>query len=111
MKRITKMLDEKMPLEKAEPFIKAWGQEGIGFGSAFPQMAETMYRNSRGNIDSNDWAEMRQHGIAISENPAIISFEEQEDIVLCTTAAYASEYLPELLSPLDLYKYLPKEEA
>ena len=76
MKRMNKALDEKMPLDKAEPLMKAFGQESVGFGIAFPQMTETLYRNSRENIDPNDWAEMRQQGIAISENPAIISFEE-----------------------------------
>ena len=104
--KIMKVADEKVPLKKAEPNIKWFGLEGIGFGSSFPELTEKMYRNTFEKIDRDSWIEARKHGLAISEEPTIISLEEQEEIVLQMVAGYASEYYPELLDPLDLRGYL-----
>jgi len=108
--KIMKIADKKVPLEKAEPSIKWFGLEGIGFGSSFPELTEKMYRNSYENIDIDVWAKHRAHGLAIPEKPTIISLEEQEEIVLQMVAAYTSEYYPELLDPLDLRGYIDTEE-
>lgn len=104
--KIMKVADEKVPLEKAEPVIKKFQLEGIGFGSSFPELTEKMYRNAFENIDMDAWADARAHGLAISEKPTIISLKEQEEIVLQMVAAYTAEYYPELLDPLDLRDYI-----
>jgi len=78
--KIMKAADEEVSLEKAEPSIKLFGLEGIGFGSSYIELTENMYRNTYENIDMNAWADARAHGLAISEKPTIISLEEQEEI-------------------------------
>ncbi len=98
-KKVMRACDEKVPLEKAEPLIKAFQSEGIGFGISFPELTEKMYRNALENIDTDAWANARAHGLAIPEKPTTISLEEQEEIVLEMVAAYTSEYYPELLDP------------
>jgi len=107
--RIMRVADEKVPLEKAELSIKLFGLEGVGFGISFPELTEKMYRNSYENIDMDMWSKHRAHGLAIPEKPTIISLEEQEKTVVQMVAAYASEYYPELLDPLDLRGYLDAE--
>lgn len=101
-----KAADEKVPLKDAEPLIKSYQLEGIGFGSAFPELTEKLYRNTFEKVDRDSWVEARKYGLAISEEPTIISLEEQEEIVLQMVAGYASEYYPELLDLLDLREYL-----
>jgi hypothetical protein len=104
--KIMKVADEKVPLEKAEPVIKLFAVESIGFGSSFPELTEKMYRNSFENIDMDEWADARAHGLTISEEPSMLSLEEQEEIILQMVASYVSEYYPELLDSLDLKDYL-----
>ncbi|HEX74043.1 MAG TPA: hypothetical protein G4N93_02720 [Dehalococcoidia bacterium] len=104
--KIMKIADEKVPLEKAEPSIKWFGLEGIGFGSSFPELTEKMYKNSYEDIDMDVWAKHRAHGLVIPEEPTPISLEEQEKIVLQIVAAYASKCYPELLDALDLRGYV-----
>ncbi len=104
--RIMRVADEKVPLEKAEPSIKLFGLEGVGFGISFPELTEKMYKNSYESIDMDMWSNHRAHGLAIPEKPIIISLEEQEKAVLRMVAAYASEYYPELLDLLDLGSYI-----
>jgi len=104
--KIMKVADEKVPLEEAEPVIKLFAAQGIGFGSSFPELTEKMYRNTFENIDLDVWADARAHGLAISEKPTMLSLEEQEEIVLQMVAAYTSEYYPELLDSLELRSYL-----
>jgi hypothetical protein len=106
LKVLKKAFKEKWSLKTTEPFIKIFGLEGIGFGSSFPELTEKMYRNSYENIDMDVWTKHRAHGLAIPEKPTIISLEEQEKTVLQMVAAYASEYYPELLDPLDLRGYI-----
>jgi len=108
LKTIRKATEEKYSLKQAEPYIKMFGLEGIGFGSSFPELTEKMYRKGHENINMDVWSEARAHGLAIPEKPTIISLEEQEEIVLQMVAAYTSEYYPELLDPLDLRGYVEK---
>ena len=105
-KSMMKAADEKVPLKDAEPLIKSFQLEGIGFGSAFPELTEKLYRNTFEKIDRDSWIEARKYGLAVPEEPTIISLEEQEEIVLQMVAGYASEYYPELLDPLDLRGHL-----
>jgi hypothetical protein len=104
--KIMRVADEKVPLDKAEPVIKKFQLEGIGFGSSFPELTEKMYRNTFENIDTDTWADARAHGLAISEKPTMLSLEEQEEIVLQMVASYTLEYYPELLDSLNLNDYL-----
>jgi len=108
-KKLMKVFDEKWQVEKAEPFIKLFGYEGIGFGSLFPELTEKMYRNAYENIDMDVWFEARAYGLVIPEKPTIESFEEREQLVLLMVALYAQAYYPELLDPLDLQKIIEEE--
>lgn len=103
---LKKAFEEKWPFEKLEPFIKAFGIDGIGFGSSFPELTEKIYRNAHESIDSDIWSEARAYGVDIPEKPERISLEEREEIVLQMVAAYTSEFYPELLDSLDLRGYL-----
>ena len=108
-KKITEACDEKVPLEKAEPEIKMYGLEGIGFGSSLPELTEKIYRNACENVGVDVWSEARAHGLAVPEQRRILSLEEQEETVLQMVASYTSEYYSELLDPLDLRGYLKVE--
>jgi hypothetical protein len=108
-RKIMKAYDKRVSLKEAEPTIKMFTLEGIGFGTFFPELTEKMYRNAYEKIDADAWSEARAHGLAISEKPTIISLEEQEQTVLGMVAAYTAEYYPELLDPLDLKGHLPVE--
>jgi len=101
-KRIVKAFHKKYSVKLFQ--LNNWweGNEGIGFGSSFPELTERMYRNAYEHIDTGLWSEARAHGLAIPEKPEIVSLEEREATVLQIVAAYASEYYPELLDPLDL---------
>ena len=89
---IAKALQKKVRLRTVEWVIRFFGQEGIGFGSSFPELTERMYRNLHEN--------------PILEKSSIISLEEGEETVLQIVAVYVSQYYPELLDPLDLRDYL-----
>ena len=111
-KKVMKKLEMKVSLVGAEPGIRMFGEEGIGFGSSFPQLTERMYRNLHENIDMLGWSEAGAHGLAIPERPPIISFEEGEEEVLQIVSVYTLRYWPEMLDSLDLRRHLEmvKEE-
>lgn len=89
-----KVLSGKISLESILDSLTRFGEEGIGFGSQFPELTEKMYRS---------------HGLDIPEKPDMISLEEREESLLQIVAAYTAEYYPELLDPLDLKRYLNAE--
>jgi hypothetical protein len=101
-KKIRKEFDKKISLESAEAMIKMFGLQGIGFGGFFPELTERMYKNVYEHIDSEIWSEAREAGLGIPESPTVDSLEDREEAVLQMVAAYASEYYPELLEPLNL---------
>lgn len=97
-------LNENISLESVLDSLRRFGEEGIGFGSQFPELTERMYR-SHENIDMDEWSDARKHGLDIPERPDIVSLEEREQSALQILAAYASEFYPELLEPLGLVGY------
>lgn len=101
-KTLKKAMEEKWPLAKTEPFIILRGEEGIGFGSCFPELTEKMWRRTYEAIDMDQWSEARAYGLTLPEKPPKMSFEEQEQNVLEMVATYVSEYYPELVDPLGL---------
>jgi hypothetical protein len=103
---MAKVFDHKVSFSTAWPNIQAYGMEGIGFGSSFPELTVNMYKNAYENVDVDKWAEARKYGVDIPEKPDIVSFEEREEIVLQTVAAYTAEFYPELLDLLDLRSHL-----
>lgn len=108
-KKLIKVLGEKLPLEEALFIsIRMFGLEGIGFGSSFPELTEKMYRNvyEHPDVDIGVWAMMRSYGLDIPEKPEIIPLEEREEALLLIVAAYAAEFYPELLDPLDLRSHV-----
>ncbi|TES83228.1 MAG: hypothetical protein E3J92_03465 [Dehalococcoidia bacterium] len=110
-KKIMKKLEMKVSLAGAEISIRMFGEEGIGFGSSFPQLTERMYRNLHENIDMLGLSEAGAHGLAIPDK-LIISLEEQEEEILQIVSVYTLRYWPEMLDPLDLRGHLEmvKEE-
>ena len=92
-------LDTKVMLEGVEPIIKIWGLEGIGFGSLFPQLTETMYRRGH-DISAERWSHARRQGLVLPEQPVAVSFEEGEKHILSRVETYTREYFPELVVAL-----------
>lgn len=105
-KKVAKVFDRKVSLDIAWPVIQTYGAGGIGFGKSFPELTEKMYRNATENINMDEWSKAREYGLAIPEKPDIVSLEEREKSLLQIVAAYASEYYPELIDPLNLRCYL-----
>ena len=101
-KTLKKTFDDKFPLKGSEPLIKLIGEEGIGFGSCFPDLTEKIWRHAYESVDMDSWSEARAYGLTLSEKPPKMSFEEREQTVLDMVAIYAAVYYPELLDPLDL---------
>jgi hypothetical protein len=102
LREYVKLAKKKIPLEYAIDNLVWFGMEGIGFGSTFLELTEKMYRNAYENIDMDEWSFAREHGLDIPEKPDMLSLEEREQSALQTLAAYAAEFYPELLDPLDL---------
>ena len=105
-KEVVKAFAHKVSLGVATDKSRIFGLEGIGFGSSFPELTESMYKNAYENVDVGEWAEARAHGLDIPEKPEVIPFEEREESLLQVVAAYVTEYYPELLDPLDLRGHL-----
>lgn len=106
----TRIAKWKMPLKEIEPFMKTWGQEGIGFGSCFSDLTEKMYRDANEDIDIDQWSEARKHGLDLPETPSVITLEEQGQMVLSMAAVYAGTYFPDLVEPLGLTEVLRQAE-
>lgn len=105
-KKIAKLSQQKVKVEEAGQVISMWGLIGIGFGTSFSELTESLYRSSNEPVDPERWAMMRKAGLGISEKQEVISFEEQTEIQLSMMAEYSKENLPDLVVPLGLSKYL-----
>jgi hypothetical protein len=99
-KEIRKAFNKKVPLEEAEPVVKMFAQEGIGFGASFPDLTERMYMNAYEGRDRDVWSEARAHGLAFHKKPEVINLEEREEALLKMMTAYAQKYYPELVEPV-----------
>jgi len=111
-KKAMKKLEMKVSLRASEIAQRIFGREGIAFGISFPKLTERMYRNLQENVDMLGWSEAKAHGLAVPEEPPIITLEEGEEVILKTVAVYTNRYWPEMLDSLDLRSYLEmvKEE-
>lgn len=112
VEKLLKKFDMKVSLESAEPSIRLLGSEGIGFGSAFPELTERMRKNLHENIDMFGLPEAESYGLAIPKELPIMNLEEQEGEILQIVAVYTNRYWPEMLDLLDLRGHLEmvKEE-
>ena len=105
-KRAKEMMKEnkrKVPLAFAEFNMSMAAQEGIGFGSSFPELTEIMCKNENESI--------RGLPLPLPEEPRSLrslNFEGQELLVLGLAATYVQECYPELLDVLELRGYLDK---
>ena len=97
-----KVAEQKMPLQEAEPIIKLLGEEGIGFGSKFPELTQRMFSHQYERIDMGQWREMKKYVTTFSGHPPQITLEEREQEVLSQLAVYVNEYFPQLVRPLAL---------
>lgn len=95
----------KVPMNEVEDNIMAWGVEGIGFGSSFPELTEKLlnnYYNAYKSIDSDEWSKLRDQGLVLSERPQNITLIEREQVVLRLVADFVEVHYPELIDPLEL---------
>ena len=107
LSQVTKALTQKIPLEQAEGWMKAWGLEGIGFGSSSPDLTEKMYRDSRNIKDTLDKIRQFDQKFAESIDPTkMVTLQEQEEIILSMVAVYAQDRFSSLLGSLRLAEYL-----
>jgi hypothetical protein len=111
IKEVKKLFDREVPLEVATDKARIYGLEGIGFGSSFPELTEKMYKNAYENVDMDMWTKAREIGVDIPEKPDFIPLEEREKPILTAAAAYAAEFYPELLDPLDLRGYIEERDG
>jgi len=86
-------------LGMAMEWMETWFRAGLGLGLTFPDLVEKMWRQSYEGISPEDQEQARQVGMEVPEN---ITLEEMVQIVLTIVAAYAREYVPEVIEPLKL---------
>ena len=96
---VTKALGEKMPVQEAEPLVKMWGTEGIGFGSKYPDLTARILKNTYDSDTSQTRAEMRKHGVNIAAESQITSAEKEKE-VQNQLRSYVNAYFPNLLIKL-----------
>ena len=94
--------NKKVPLEKLEDRFKMYILEGIGFGAAFPQKTERMWKDLYETVDAAAWERAKASGVDVPEKPTPVNLADREREVLSEVAEYASEYFPELVEPLGL---------
>jgi len=105
-RQLKRAADMKLSLEQAGTMSQLHFLEGIGFGSAFPDLTERMWRQTYEPIKEDvwdAWADARRHGLHIpvpEGRPPTL--EEREQQVLVQVASYATEYFPDLVEPLGL---------
>ncbi len=97
-----KALRKKWPADEMQPVVEMLCAEGIGFGLAFPEDTERMYRSTHEQHDEDEWAEYHRAGLAIPESPTVYPLEQREKEALVVVAEYAHEFRPELDGALGL---------
>ena len=104
-KRIKKIFNEKGDLGGGQigQILEIMLLQGIHFGNSFPELTERMYQKAQEDDDS--WIG-KWHGVAIPEKLKVMSLEETERAVFQMVALYASQYYPELVTPLGLEGFL-----
>lgn len=80
--------------------------EGVGFGAVYPELTQKMWGQAYETPDRDTWAEARQAGLDIPEEPEIIPLEQRQQDVLLQVAAWAHDCYPELIEPLGLAQQL-----
>ncbi len=108
MKKLEKKLEMKISLKASEIAQRIFGREGIAFGISFPKLTERMYRDFHENVDMLGWSEAKADGLAVPEEPPIITLEEGEEEILKTVAVYTARFWPELLDALELRGHLER---
>lgn len=105
-RQLKRAADMKLPLEQAGTMSQLHFLEGIGFGSAFPDLTERMWRQTYEPIKQDVWdacAEAQRYGwrIPVPEGPPP-TLEQREQQVLLEVTYFAMEHFPELVEPLGL---------
>ncbi len=72
---LKKMEREQIRLGQVLEWIDDWFLAGIGLGLAFPELVETMWRNSYETSDPRAWQQARQAGLDIPEHDTPLSLE------------------------------------
>jgi hypothetical protein len=108
-RKIKKFFDEKVASEGVGEHAAIMLLQGINFCSSFPELTEKMYQKAY--EDERDFWAGKWYGVTVPKEFKVASLEEGERTVLQMTAAYASEYYPELLDPLDLRGYVEEGGA
>ena len=109
-KLVKRLSRQKCRLDEMIPRLDWWMFSGIGFGAAYPELTERMWRReyeTPPDLDPHErelreWVEAR--GLFQPWEPAPLEPIEHE--LLVTVAYFAGEYFPELVEPLGLVKEL-----
>ncbi len=103
-KHIDEFFLRLIPLKTLNKEIAAIGFEGMGFGCAYPELAEKLFRNVHEN-GREFWPEGKAFGLPVPD-PDLEKLEAREKAILTTIAKYAKKYYPELVEPCGLGGYL-----
>lgn len=106
---IKRLSNKKYRLGEVLPKLNEWLARGIGFGAASPELTESMWRNTyEVTRDEDRWVKAARAELSIPDQPARLTLEEMQHLVLFQVAEYAAEYFPELIKPLGLL--LPEDD-
>ena len=96
------VMDQRIGRADSRQAIERIGVEGIGFGAAFPDLTEKIYRKAHEQSESVELMESWARGRYSSPTEPKVPLEEREREVLSAVAAYAQAHYPNLVEPLGL---------
>lgn len=100
--RIEWVLRQQDPTDDMIPNLEMLGAEGIGFGMAFPDATEQMYRGTYEEVDLQKWEQYHNAGLDIPKHPDLYPLEQRETESLSIVAEYVHEFWPELEHEFEL---------
>jgi hypothetical protein len=101
--RVTDRKIQKKLIENSLLKMQFHGAEGVGFGSAYPELSRELLKESAEPLDAVEWSKLRGAGLDIPQKPPQGTLSEQKETVRGLVSAYVSQFRPELLEPLGLH--------
>lgn len=101
VRKLKKMLDAEVDAKGIGQEIIIMFLQGIHFGSSFPELTETMYRNLFEH-DMDFWDNSPAQGLVIPKEMRAKTLEETQRSFLSIVTSYVSQHYPELLDSLGL---------
>jgi len=91
----------KVRLAEALTQAPIWAADGVGFGAAFPEVTESMWRHSYEVVRPEAWDHAGKAGVELPDGPTTLPLEEMERQVLDEVRVFAEENRPEILESLE----------